>query len=253
MYKIYGITQGQKEVDLSKALPFVCEPGTKDRIDFYMWCIKGKDSTVLVDTGMTDSETKKMCTAKSLGGIKYLQEKFKQLGIDPGKIEKVIVSHLHGDHFSAWELYPKATFYIQKKDIEFFTGPGVDFLQVTRSAAIMSEVISLAYAKRVHIMDGDEQIAPGIRAVLVGGHTPGSQIVTVTTKKGEAVICADAIDRYQQFETRVIGAAAELLPALFALDRIKALASSPDLIIPGHEPLVMKRFPNPFEGVAEIA
>ncbi len=253
MYNIFGITQGQKAVDLSRALPFVCEPGTKDFIDFYTWVVKGPDGTIVVDTGMDDHETKAMCTAKSYGGIKWLQEKFKQIDVDPTKVEKVIVSHLHGDHFSAWSLYPKATFYIQQKDIDFFTGPGVVFQQVSRSAAKMSDVINLAYAKRIKFMDGDEQIAPGIKAVLVGGHTPGSQIVTVTTKKGEVVLCCDALDRYQQYTSRVIGGPADMLLSLFALDTIKKLASSEDLIVPGHEPLVMKRFPNPFEGVCEIA
>ncbi len=253
MHKIYGITQGQKEVDLSRILPWVAEPGTKSKIDFYLWCLKGEHSTVLVDTGMTDEEAKSKCSLKCYGGVDYLMRQFKQLNVDTRNIEKVIITHLHGDHFSAHELYPNASFYIQKRDMEYFTGPGVNFLQVSRFAPAMAVVVNLAYAGRVHFLDGDEQIAPGIKAVLVGGHTPGSQIVVVSTRKGSAVIAGDAADLYRNLEARVIGQASELLPALFALDKITSLASSPDLIIPGHEPLVMSRFPNPVEGVVEIA
>jgi glyoxylase-like metal-dependent hydrolase (beta-lactamase superfamily II) len=117
----------------------------------------------------------------------------------------------------------------------------------------MAEVMKLAYDKRIRYLDGDEQIAPGIRVVLVGGHSPGSQVVVVTTRKGEAVICSDALDLYRNLEEGVVAPGADLLQGLLAWDRIKALASSPELIIPSHDPLVLKKFPNPFEGIAEIA
>ena len=253
MYKIYAISQGQREVDLSRALPWVAEPGTKSRIDFYVWCIKGENSTILVDTGMTEEEAKVMCNVKYLGGAEYVEDKLKKLNVDPAEIETVIISHLHLDHFSAVQLYPKATFYIQRKEIEYLTGPGIKFRQVSQHAPNMPEVVSLAYANRIRYLDGDEQIAPGIRVVLVGGHTPGSQMVVVNTGKGDAVICGDAIDLYQNLEKGVIGMYVDLMPALFALDKMRALASSPELIIPGHDPLVMEKFPSPIEGVVEIA
>jgi glyoxylase-like metal-dependent hydrolase (beta-lactamase superfamily II) len=39
---------------------------------------------------------------------------------------------------------------------------------------------------------------------------------------------------------------------LRAQDRMKQLAADPRLIIPGHDPAVMTRFPNPHPGVARI-
>lgn len=252
MYKIYGITQGQRTVDLSNALPWAVPPGNKDRIDFFFWCIKGKNEVILLDTGMTDADAEHMCNARLHGGSTYIEEKLRALGVNLTDVHKIIVSHLHGDHFSAFGLFPNALFYIQKKEIEFFTGPGIKFRQVAQFAPDMAAVMKLAYAQRIRYLDGDEMIAPGIKAVLVGGHTPGSQIVSVTTVKGQLVLCADAMDRYQNMEASVIGMAAELLPALFALDTIKKLASSPDLIIPGHDPLIMTKFPSPMEGVVEI-
>ena len=252
MYKIYGITQGQRDVDLSNALPWVMPPGNKDKIDFYVWAIKGRDSTILLDTGMTDHEAKKMCNAKMYGGLDYLNDRFNKLGIDPKSIQTVIISHLHADHFSAYDLYPNAKFYLQRKEMEFYTGPATKFLQVYQFAPNMPDLVGFVYAKRVHFLDGDADIAPGIKVVHVGGHTPGSQIVTVTTKKGEAVLCADAADRYANLDKMVVGQAMDTPTALFAMDTIKSLATSPDLIVPGHEPLVMKNFPNPCEGVCEI-
>ncbi len=252
MYKVYAITQGEREVDYSGMLPWVLEGGTMGLIDFYLWCLKGKDSAVLVDTGMTGDHAEEFCTAKCYGGEKYVEDRLKKIGVDPADIKTIIITHLHGDHFGAYKLYPNATFYIQKRDIEFFTGPGVKFLQVYQFAANMPDLVSLAYAKRVRYLDGNAEIAPGIRAVLIGGHTPGSQAVVVATSKGDAVICGDSIDLYRTMDDKVCGMTSDLLNSLFGVEKIMALASSPELIVPAHDPLVMQRFPNPVEGVAEI-
>lgn len=253
MYKIYAISQGMREADLSRVLPYVVEPGTKGMIASYMWCIKGEDQAILVDTGMTDESSAKFHTAKYFGGTKYLEERLRAIGVDPGAVKTVIVSHLHDDHFSALELYPRATFWIQRKDIEYVTGPGAGYSQIARFLPHIPELMNMADANRIHYLEGDEEIAPGIKAILIGGHTPGSQVVVVQTDKGNAVICSDGIDLYRNLDERVVGMYAQLLPALQALDRIKQLASLPELIIPGHDVLVLSRFPNPIEGVAEIA
>ena len=252
MYKIYGILQGQKEVDYSVYLPRVVEPGTPVSLGFYLWCIKGKDTAVLVDTGMNDEDAKRMTTGECRGGVAYLEATLKKLGVEPASVEKVIITHLHADHFSAYQLYPSATFYVQRKDIDLYTGPAAKFRQVIQFAAKIPEVISLAHAKRVRYLDGDEEIAPGIRVVLVGGHTAGSQAVVVTTNLGQAVICADVLQYYRQLEEGVVGLCLDVVQTLFAVDKLKSLTSSPELIIPGHDPLVMKKFPNPLEGVVEI-
>ncbi len=248
VYKVYGITQGEKEVDLSVSLPEVVPPGTKGRISYYMWCIKGEKTALLVDTGMDDEDAKK----RNLKGEEYLRDRLKKIGVNPADVEIVIVSHLHADHFSAYGLYPKARFYIQRKDMEFFTGPAVMSRQVTQFAANIPSAVSLAYGKRVQYLDGDEQIAPGIRVLLLGGHTPGSQAVVVTTSRGEVVLCFDIMDFYRNLEEGVFGHSLNLMQSLSAWEKVKAVASSPELIIPGHDPLVMQRFPNPMDGVVEI-
>lgn len=248
MYKIYGILQGEREVDLSVGLPGVVAPGTKGKIGYYMWCIKGEKTALMVDTGMDDKDA----GHRNIGGVAYLRDKLAKIGVDPATIETVIITHLHDDHFSAYELYPKATFYIQKKDIEFHTGVATRFRQAVQFAADIPQVVRLAYARRVRYLDGDVQIAPGVRVVLVGGHTPGLQVVVVTTSRGDAVICADAVGKYRNLEEGVVGHALNLVDSFLAWDKIRAAASSPELIIPGHDPLVMKKFPNPVDGVVEI-
>ena len=249
MYKVYAIRVGEMDVASYRILPWPAASKPTIPISFYMWCLKGEKESILVDTGTGGeyAEKRKFC------GADYIEAQLNKLDINVSEINKVIVTHLHQDHFSGYELYSNAIFYIQKKEIEFLTGPAIRFRQAMELAPDMAEVVRLAYAKRIHYLDGDEKIANGIRAVLVGGHTPGSQVVVVSTKKGEVVICSDALDLYRNLEECVVAPGANLLEGLLAWDKIKLLASSPELIIPSHDPLVLERFPNPFEGIAQIS
>jgi glyoxylase-like metal-dependent hydrolase (beta-lactamase superfamily II) len=253
MYKIYGIFQGSREIDYTELLPNVFASSTKGLIYYPLWCIKGKDSSILVDTGLNDEDARVLLAHEFFGGENYIKEKLKELGVDADTIETVIISHLHKDHFSASHLYPNATFYIQRKDIEFFSGPASHFRQIYIPAPHMPTVMELAYCNRIRYLDGDEQIAPGIRVVLIGGHTPGNQVIVVSTQKGDIVLCCDAIQLYANMKEESAGMAVNLLDALLGFEKLKKLTSSADNLIPGHDPLLLKKFPGPIKNVIEIA
>jgi glyoxylase-like metal-dependent hydrolase (beta-lactamase superfamily II) len=253
MYKIYGICQGTWEVESSVILPFVPNTPVKIYFNSYLWCIKNRDESILVDTGLTDEHAKKILTTRYNGGQDYIKGSLRKLDIDPDSIKTVIITHLHVDHFSACHLYPKATFYIQKRDFEFFTGPAAKFTFVKFASPDMADVVNLERTGRVKFLDGDTEITSGVRTVLIGGHTPGSQSVVVSTDKGNAVICGDAIDLYKNLEEEVCGLAANMVEALLGMERIKTLASSLDLIIPSHDPIIIERFPSQINEIAEIA
>jgi glyoxylase-like metal-dependent hydrolase (beta-lactamase superfamily II) len=249
MNKIYAIIQGEREVEDYSMLPWPVAVGGKVRLAYYIWCIKGNETAILVDTGFRDADAIK----RNIKTTEYLKAQLKKLGVNPETIETVLVTHLHVDHFSAYELYSKAAFYIQRREIEFFTGPAITLPHVAELSPYMSEVMRLVYGKRIRYLDGDAQIASGVRVVLVGGHTPGSQVVKVTTKKGEVVLCGDTIDFYRNLDEGIPGLGVDLLQTLLAWQKVRALASSPEFLIPGHDPLLLKKFPNPSEGIVEIA
>ena len=116
----------------------------------------------------------------------------------------------------------------------------------------MTEVVRLGREKRIRYLEGDEEIFPGVRVLLLGGHTPGSQAVVVDTRIGTVVLAVDLVDLYRNLEEEVASPMIDLVQGLLSWDRIKKTASTPELIIPGHDPLIMKKFPNPAEGIVEI-
>ena len=97
---------------------------------------------------------------------------------------------------------------------------------------------------RVVFHDGDEEIAPGVSVHHVGGHTMGMQIVRVETRRGIVVLASDSSHLYANMEREIpYPIAYNIGEVLEGYRRARALASSRDHIIPGHDPLVMNRYP----------
>lgn len=113
---------------------------------------------------------------------------------------------------------------------------------------------SLRSAGRVAFVNGDAQeIIPGITAYIGGKHTFQSQYVGVRTAEGTVVLASDNMYLYENLDKH-LPIAQTLDPAsnLAAQDRMKSIATSPRLIIPGHDPAVFARFPQVSPGVVRI-
>ena len=102
--------------------------------------------------------------------------------------------------------------------------------------------------------DGDTELVPGLTLHRVGGHSAGLQVARVWTKRGWVVVASDASHLYANFQQRrpfpVVYNIAEMLEGYNTLYK---LADSPDHIVPGHDPLVMKIYPavsKELEGIA---
>src|SRR6266478_3299792 len=87
----------------------------------------------------------------------------------------------------------------------------------------------------------------------VGGHTAGMQIVTVAHARGQAVVASDASHYYRNFEEGIPFNTLQDLPRMYsAFAKIRELASSQDLVLPGHDPLVLERLKRVGDGIVEM-
>ncbi len=215
-------------------------------ISYFVWLITGPHGPVLVDTGFTAS------TARRLGRtyITSPRDAVRAAGVDPDSLATVVLSHLHYDHAGCTADFPAASFVLQDREMAFWTGRHAR--QVASGLglphlALPEDVLALVAANftgRVHWVDGDAEIAPGISVHRVGGHTPGMQVVRVRTALGYVVLASDASHFYENIERDRPFAVLDSVPgALQAFADVRSLASDPGLIIPGHDPSVLDRFP----------
>ena len=79
------------------------------------------------------------------------------------------------------------------------------------------------------------------------------QIVTAAHARGRAVVASDASHYYRNFAERIPFNTLHDLPRMHeAFAKIRELASSEDLVLPGHDPLVLERLTKVGDGIVEL-
>jgi len=165
-------------------------------------------------------------------------------GVKPEDVTDIIVSHVHWDHMDGADLFPNARIWIQRDEYAHHVDDNGKVLDRAVDSLDAMMLASLKRAGRVQLVEGDDrEIMPGIRVYTGGKHTYASQFATVQTPDGTIVLASDNAYLYENLDKRrPIAQTLDSLSNLRAQDRMKTLASSPRLIVPGHDPEVFARF-----------
>jgi glyoxylase-like metal-dependent hydrolase (beta-lactamase superfamily II) len=221
-------------------------------MDYFVWLARNDSHTVVIDTGF-DAQ------AAQRRGRQLLREPsagLALLGVDCSQVEHVIITHLHYDHAGNLAKFPRARFHLQEREMAFATGRYMArpfFAHVYDIECVLS-MVRLVYGAQVQFHDGDADVVPGIRVYHVGGHTLGLQVVRVWTRVGWVVLASDAAHYLANMTTgRPFPIVANVMQMIAGWDRLRELASRPDHIVPGHDPLVMRRYREPAPGLRGIA
>ncbi|HEY1962857.1 MAG TPA: N-acyl homoserine lactonase family protein, partial [Rhizomicrobium sp.] len=152
-------------------------------------------------------------------------------------------------------LFPNARFHIQDDELRFVTGRAMcqGFVRQPFEAEHVAQMVHRTFDERVQFHDGESELAPGITLHKVGGHTKGLQVVRVRTRRGFVVLASDAAHLYANMErNQPFPIVVDIAQYLEAFTTIRRLASSDAHIVPGHDPLVLARYPLAREGLAGV-
>jgi len=211
-------------------------------LDYFVWVLRRGDSSFVIDTGFG----KEAAARRRREWLRCPVESLRLLGMNPEQVSDVIITHLHYDHAGNLDKFPRARFHLQDRDMAYATGRCMchQTLRAPFDLENMLAMVKHVYSDRVEFHDGDAELVPGLTLHRVGGHSAGLQIARVWTRRGWGVIASDATHLYANFEQRrpfpIVYNVAEMLEGFKLLYR---LADSPDHIVPGHDPLVMKYYP----------
>jgi glyoxylase-like metal-dependent hydrolase (beta-lactamase superfamily II) len=221
-------------------------------MDYYVWAVVSPERTIVVDAGFT-------AEVAARRGRKYLRcptEGLEALGIDCARVPYIILTHLHYDHVGNLEKFPEATYVVQEAEMAFWTGryAGRDHFRTIVEVDDIAYLVRENFEGRLRFVAGSEEIVPGIEVHRTGGHSAGLQVVRVKTSRGSVVLASDATHFYANIEQDRPYSIVSDLPRMYgAFDLVHALADSSAHMVPGHDPLVMERFPaagKELEGVA---
>ncbi|SDI40304.1 N-acyl homoserine lactonase family protein [Paenibacillus naphthalenovorans] len=245
-WKIYPLLVGEADVpqvldafwSLSREKSLVSVP-----ITAWLLVPQHGGEPILVDTGFRDAE--RCVQLQGLGPHRSkpewtLKAQLSKYGYSLEDIPTVIFTHLHYDHAGGCGLLPRAKFIIQRTELQAAAAPMVSRELDFGGGALfydrkdIAELIDPLWS-RVHLIDGDEEIAPGVKCVLFSNtHTPGSQAVYVRTSAGNAVILGDIARKVELNVNKGIppGLFYDLEAAYRAMKKIKRGA---DFVLPSHD------------------
>jgi glyoxylase-like metal-dependent hydrolase (beta-lactamase superfamily II) len=221
-------------------------------IPFVFWVLKGpRGRNVLVDAGSYKGTA---FESWKLADFVKPSVAIGKIGLAPRDVTDVIITHIHWDHVGGVDLFPAARVWIQRDEFTHYiddAGKPKDPAITADDAAMLAKVNKDG---RMMFVDGDAQeIIPGVTVYTGGKHTFASQYAAVRTAAGTVVLASDNIYLYENLEKHLpLGLTLDQAADLRVQERMLGLASSPRLIVPGHDPAVFVRFPKPGNGVALI-
>jgi glyoxylase-like metal-dependent hydrolase (beta-lactamase superfamily II) len=221
-------------------------------MDYFVWAIVGGGSTWVVDTGFGPDDADR----RQRRLLRSAAEALATVGVDAGEVGDVILTHLHYDHAGGIEHFPRARFHVQDREMAFATGRHMTRAALGHAftAGHVAGLVHAVHGGRVAFHAGDDELAPGLSLHLLGGHTDGLQVVRVRTDAGWLVLASDASHYYENMETgRPFPIVFDVGAMLQGFDTLRRLAAPGDAIVPGHDPLVLERYPTAAPGLDGIA
>jgi glyoxylase-like metal-dependent hydrolase (beta-lactamase superfamily II) len=188
-------------VSLSEVFPNAPQPLLERVLDAYgLWSelivsyiclmIQTDERLLLVDTGWG--------TGSAFPGAGKLVENLRAVGIEPEKVDTVIITHGDGDHIGGnanddgAPTFPNARYVMWRAGWEHFTSEEtLAQMEAERAAFTRARLVSIR--DRIDLIDEETDIAPGVRVVPAPGHKPGHTAVVVSSS-GEKLLCiADTV------------------------------------------------------------
>lgn len=245
-YRVIAVRVGTRETTRSDVYLNYRLYGQADgpsTVDYYFWIVQGPQGAVVVDTGFGEEAGRRRGRTLLL----HPSQALAALGIDPGAVEDVIVTHAHYDHIGNLGLFPRARIHMAEAEYRFWASTTAGNIQFAFYSE-EDEIDQLRRAEaegRLKLFSGESSPVPGVRLVEVGGHTPGQAVVYVPTTEGEVLLASDAVHFYEELERDMPFTAISDLPAMYeAFAAIREEVRERGItVIAGHDPDVLTRFP----------
>jgi glyoxylase-like metal-dependent hydrolase (beta-lactamase superfamily II) len=221
-------------------------------LDFFVWAIVGEKRSFVVDTGFDEATGRR----RKRQFLRSPAEGLKLVGVDPAQVEDVVITHMHYDHAGNHDMFPRATYHLQDREMQYCTGRCMchPAMRMAFDRDDVAAMVTRLFEGRVRFHDGSEELADGISVHHIGGHTMGLQSVRVRTRRGWVVLASDASHLYANMDQgRPFPIVHNLADMLEGYGKLRRLASSPDHVVPGHDPLVLRRYPAAKPGLEGIA
>ncbi|MFN8481843.1 MAG: N-acyl homoserine lactonase family protein [Anaerolineae bacterium] len=238
-YTIHPINLGDIEIDYS-FLVWGTNQGTKTWVPTTSYLILGADKPIFVDASFRNVSD--LLASSGLVARRTeehdLATQLARFNLTPSDIGYLIHTHCHLDHTGLDDQFTNAKILVQREDLRYAGAPL--FPEVFYDRVDIAKIVGPLWS-HVQQLDGDTELFPGIRTVVVGGHAPGMQMIYIDLPSGQAIITGDAAylaDMNVGLQVPM-GYYYSLSDVMRALARIKRDAK---YILPIHDPSIVEKY-----------
>jgi glyoxylase-like metal-dependent hydrolase (beta-lactamase superfamily II) len=160
--------------------------------------VRSGGRTILIDAGLGADPDLHLPQAGRL------IHRLEAAGIDLASVTDVVLTHMHMDHIGGLlvdgvkeQLRPDLRIHVAAAEVNFWAKP--DFSLVSMPEGFPEALESTAqkflreYRTYLRTFEEEHEIAPGVRAVRTGGHTPGHCVVRLRSGDDRMTFAGDAV------------------------------------------------------------
>ncbi len=147
---------------------------------------------VLIDTG----------DAGDMGGTGRLLAHLQAAGYEPGQVDEIYITHMHGDHISGLtkdgqRQFPNAVVRAGRAEGDYWLSEAKMAAAPADSRDSFQHAMDMLgpYVKagKYSPIDGDAELVPGVRALATHGHTPGHTCYLVESRGQRLLLIGDLV------------------------------------------------------------
>lgn len=158
------------------------------------YALRSGGETLLIDTGLGPGPF-------PWGATGNLVPDMRAKGIQPESVDRVIFTHLHGDHVG-WNMtdsastFPNARYLVPEVDWEYFRAES----RAADNPHMAEQIEPLERLGVMELVSGEQTLTDEITAFPTPGHTPGHQSFAISSAGERAVILGDVAHHPGQVE-----------------------------------------------------
>ena len=169
------------------------------KLDLNLLLVISEKENILIDAGMGDVLSERQ---KKIYGIEKpsgLERELSELSLTPEDIGLVILTHLHADHAggvikmdkSGKKIcrFPNARHIVQIKEWNDAMSPD----ERTSATYFTENLKLLEESNLLELIEGEDEVAKGIKVTPTGGHTPGHQAILIEDGENKILCPGDII------------------------------------------------------------
>jgi glyoxylase-like metal-dependent hydrolase (beta-lactamase superfamily II) len=161
--------------------------------------VRTNGRVIVVDTGIGRKETGRFPEIFAVGGETDVVSSLAQHGLGANDVDTVVCTHLHFDHAGGGTrkdedgrivpTFPRARHLVQRTELTDAEQPSAR----SRASYFPDNWAPIRDAGLLDVVEGEIEVAPGVRTLLMKGHIRALQGVVVESEGTRAVYLADTI------------------------------------------------------------